>query len=76
MDEVTRSRKRHPSTARHVRDATPVASSRLMEEAVRVFLALGVTATDLRLRAKPGSVFAELADALDVQPGTPSQTHR
>ena len=49
--------------------ATPTVSPRLIEEASRVFLALGITAADLRLRARPGSAFAKLADALDAGAG-------
>jgi hypothetical protein len=38
-----------------------------VEEAIRVFLALGITAADLRLRARPGSAVAELATAMETQ---------
>ena len=55
MDEVTQSHGRRRLAARHSDDVTPVAPPRLIEEAARTFLALGITATDLRLRAKPGS---------------------
>jgi len=62
-----------PSPQRHVsarpRDAAPAVSPRLIEEAVRVFLALGITAADLRLRARPGSVLVDLADAMDSPAG-------
>jgi hypothetical protein len=51
---------------RHPRGMPPAASPHLIEEAVRVFLALGITATDLRLRARPGSALGELADAMDA----------
>ena len=34
------------------------------------FLALGITATDLRLRAKPGSPLRVLADAIETPSGT------
>ena len=43
---------------------------RLIEEAARTFLALGITATDLRLRAKPGSPLRVLADAIETPSGT------
>jgi hypothetical protein len=49
----------------------PAASPRLIEEAVRVFLALGITAADLRLRARPGSGLVELAAAMDSTAGAP-----
>ena len=58
MDKVTQSPKRR-------RAVTSAASPRLIEEAVRIFLALGITAADLRLRARPGSALGELADAMD-----------
>lgn len=51
----------------HRRRVPPAASPRLIEEAVRVFLALGITATDLRLRARPGSPLGELADAMETR---------
>lgn len=51
------------------RDVAPTAPPRLVEEAARVFLALGITAADLRLRAKPGSALRELADAMDTPTG-------
>lgn len=55
----------HPA-ARRSRRVPAVASPRLIEDAVRVFLALGITAADLRLRATPGSALGELADAMDA----------
>ncbi len=58
----------HPP-ARRSRRVPPTASPRLIEEAVRAFLALGITAADLRLRATPGSVLIELADAMDSPAG-------
>ena len=57
---------------RPVRLPRPVPSApspHLIEEAVRVFLALGITAADLRLRAKPGSALRELADAMETPAG-------
>ena len=71
VDKVTQSSPRRRSTAHHSRDVTQAASPRLIEDAVRIFLALGITATDLHLRARPGSALAELADAMDLQAGTP-----
>ncbi len=68
MDKVTRCPGRRHSPGRS-RDATPSVPPRLMEEAVRVFLALGITAADLRLRARPGSAVAELAAAMETQAG-------
>jgi len=59
------------TAARKARTATPAVSPRLIEEASRVFLALGITAADLRLRARPRSALATLADALDAGAGTP-----
>lgn len=47
-------------------DVTPVVSPHLIEEAARIFLALGITATDLRLRAKPGSALGVLAHAIET----------
>ena len=47
----------------------PAASPRLIEEAVRIFLALGITAADLRLRARPGSALATLAEAMEMPAG-------
>jgi hypothetical protein len=57
---------------RHVRRSRRVpsaASPRLIEEAVRVFLRLGVTAEDLHLWATPGSPFIQVADAMDARAG-------
>ncbi len=70
MDKVTQSPATAPA-ARKVRTATSAVSPRLIEEASRVFLALGITAADLRLRATPRSALAKLADALDAGAGTP-----
>lgn len=50
-------------------DATPSVPPRLVEEAARIFLALGITATDLRLRAKPGSALSSLAEAMETSAG-------
>ena len=69
MDKVTQSRERRRDTVRRSRSVPPSASPRLIEEAVRVFLALGVSAQDLHLWARPGSAFAELADAMDARAG-------
>jgi hypothetical protein len=71
MAKVTQSRGRQRSAARPPRDMALDVSPRLMEEAVRVFLALGITAADLRLRATPGSGLVELADAMDSPAGAP-----
>ena len=68
MDKVTQSPATAPA-ARKVSTATPAVSPRLIEEASRVFLALGITAADLRLRARPGSALGELADAMDAGAG-------
>jgi hypothetical protein len=70
MDKVTQPPppRRAP---RRPRGVPPSASPRLIEEAVRIFLALGVTAEDLHLWARPGSAFTDLADAMDVRAGTP-----
>ena len=54
---------------RHSCDATPSAPPRLVDEASRIFLALGITATDLRLRAKPGSALSNLAKAMETPAG-------
>ena len=70
MDEVTESRGRRRLAARHSDDVTPVASPRLIEEAARIFLALGITPTDLRLRSKRGSPLGVLADAIETPSGT------
>ncbi len=69
MAKVTQSRCSQQSAERHSRPVAPVASPRLIEEAVRVFLALGITAADLRLRAKPGSALGNLADAMEMPAG-------
>lgn len=69
MAKVTQSRCPRQSAERHSRPVTPAASPRPIEEAVRVFLALGITSADLRLRAKPGSALRELADAMDSPAG-------
>jgi hypothetical protein len=69
MAKVTQSRGGQHATAGHARDAAPAASPRLIEEAARIFLALGITAADLRLRAKPGSALRELADAMETPAG-------
>jgi hypothetical protein len=71
MDEVTQSHGRRRLAAQHSDDVTPVAPPRLIEEAARIFLALGITATDLRLRAKPGSPLGVLADAMETPDGDP-----
>jgi hypothetical protein len=69
MEKVTQP-PRGRSAARHSRAVTPAASPRLIEEAVRIFLALGVTAEDLHLWARPGSAFVQVADAMDTRAGT------
>jgi hypothetical protein len=69
MEKVTQP-PRERSAARHSRAVKPAASPRLIEEAVRVFLALGVTAEDLHLWARPGSAFVQVADAMDTRAGT------
>jgi hypothetical protein len=66
MDNVTQSPRRRRSAGRRSPTVPPAASPRLIEEAVRIFLALGITAADLHLRAKPGSALADLADAMDT----------
>ena len=63
VDKVTQSPRRRPH------GVPPSASPRLIEEAVRVFLALGVTAEDLHLWAKPGSAFVQVADAMNTRAG-------
>jgi hypothetical protein len=68
MAKVTQNSGQRRSSGRS-RDATPSAPPRLVEEAARIFLALGITATDLRLRAKPGSALRELADAMEMPAG-------
>ena len=69
MDKVTQRGEQHTSAARRQRRVPPAASPRLIEEAVRIFLALGVSADDLHLWARPGSTFADLADAMDARAG-------
>jgi hypothetical protein len=69
MAKVTQTGERDDRPARQSRRVTPVAPPRLVEEAARVFLALGITATDLRLRARPGSPLRELADAMETSAG-------
>ena len=69
MDKVTQSRDGHRPPVRRRHGVPPSASPRLIEEAVRVFLALGVSAEDLHLWARPGSAFADLADAMDTRAG-------
>jgi hypothetical protein len=70
MDKVTQSPRRQRSAGRP-RGVPPSASPRLIEEAIRIFLALGVSAEDLHLWARPGSAFADLADAMDARAGMP-----
>jgi len=65
MAKVTQAKERGHHPARRSRPVPSTVPPRLMDEAVRVFLALGITAADLRLRAKPGSVLIDLADAMD-----------
>ena len=69
VDKVTQPPRRRRPAARHPCGVPPSASPRLIEEAVRVFLALGVSAQDLHLWAAPGSPFADLADAMDARAG-------
>lgn len=69
MAKVTQTEAGSHRRVRHPRRVPPAASPRLVEEAVRVFLALGITATDLRLRARPGSALGELADAMETAAG-------
>jgi len=70
MDKVTQvPRPRRPATRRRG-GPPPAASPRLIEEAVRIFLALGVTPADLQLWAGPGSAFTEVADAMAARAGT------
>jgi hypothetical protein len=70
MDKVTQSPGSRRPTARRSRRVPTAASPRLIEEAVRIFLRLGVTPEDLHLWATPGSPFAQLADAMDARAGT------
>jgi hypothetical protein len=69
MDKVTRRPGQPRPAARRPSDATASVPPRLLEEAVRVFLALGITAADLRLRARPGSALATLAEAMESPAG-------
>jgi len=69
MAKVTHPEGGSHQSARPPRRVPPAASPRLIEEAVRVFLALGITPADLRLRAKPGSALRELADAMEMPAG-------
>jgi hypothetical protein len=71
MTKVTQPSQRRRPAARPPRDGASDVPPRLMEDAVRVFLALGITAADLRLRARPGSVLVDLADATDAPAGAP-----
>jgi hypothetical protein len=69
MAKVTQAGERGHRPARRSRRVPPAASPRLIEEAVRVFLALGVTAEDLHLWASPGSAFTDVADAMAARAG-------
>lgn len=69
MTKVTQPAEPRHRRVRRSRRVPPGASPRLIEEAVRVFLALGITAADLRMRAEPGSVLVDLADAMDSLAG-------
>ena len=71
VDKVTQPPTGGHRPVRRSRRVQPAASPRLIEEAVRVFLALGITEADLRLRATPGSVLIALADAMDSPAGAP-----
>lgn len=71
MAKVTQAAEPGHRPVRRSRRVPPSASPRLIEEAVRVFLALGITAADLRLRARPESVLVEVADAMDSPAGAP-----
>jgi hypothetical protein len=66
MDKVTQPPR---LAARRSRDGTSAVSPRLIEEAVRVFLALGVTPEDLRQWTRPESAFTEVAAAMDTRTG-------
>ena len=55
---------------RDAREVEVAVVLRADEEAARIFVALGITATDLRLRAKPGSPLRVLADAIETPSGT------
>ena len=68
MAKVTQARRRRRCPERRSRCRAAVRPRpRLIEEAVRVFLALGVTAEDLHLWAKPGSAFVQVADAMNAR---------
>jgi hypothetical protein len=69
MAKVTQAGDSGHRPAGRSRRVPPGVSPRLMEDAVRVFLALGITAADLRLRARPGSMLVDLADAMDSPAG-------
>ena len=69
MAKVTQAPEGGNQPVRRSRRVPPAASPRLIEEAVRVFLALGVTAEDLHLWARPGSAFVQVADAMDTGAG-------
>jgi hypothetical protein len=69
MAKLTQPSKRRQQAAQPPRNAASTVPPRLIEDAVRVFLALGITSADLRLRARPGSVLVELADAMDSPAG-------
>lgn len=71
MVNVTHPEGRSHRSPRSAGRVPPAASPRLIEEAVRVFLRLGVTAEDLQLWARPGSAFTEVADAMAARAGTP-----
>ena len=70
MEKVASGSALRRRAVRNSGDVRPTVSPRLIEEAARTFLALGITATDLRLRAKPGSPLRVLADAIE----RPSET--
>jgi hypothetical protein len=70
MEKVARGSAPRRRAVRNSGDVTRAVSPRLIEEAARTFLALGITATDLRLRAKPGSSLRALADAIETPSGT------
>jgi hypothetical protein len=70
MEKVASGSAPRRRAVRNSGDVTRAVSPRLIEEAARIFLALGITATDLRLRAKPGSPLGVLADAIETPSGT------
>jgi hypothetical protein len=70
MEKVASGSAPRRSAVRNSGDVTPAVSPRLIEEAARIFLALGITPTDLRLRAKRGSPLGVLADAIETPSGT------